>query len=79
MASVARRSVVNAHAWPAGKAFEITNRCWDVCMTGTVGSKLEMKEKQCFTNCTERFVDTAFFVRNRFVELQRRQLSQAQQ
>ena len=43
----------------------LTEQCWDTCMTGTPGQKLDRKTESCFCNCVDRFLDTSNFVVNR--------------
>ncbi len=46
----------------------LTDQCWDKCMTGTPGQKLDRKTEQCFVNCVQRFVETNHYVANRFAK-----------
>ncbi|ESO10903.1 hypothetical protein HELRODRAFT_147791, partial [Helobdella robusta] len=43
----------------------MTEDCWDTCMSGTPGSKLDRKSENCIVNCVERFIDTSNFILNR--------------
>ena len=46
----------------------ITDVCWDICVAD-VGSSLGRRTESCLSNCSERFVDTALFITNRFAQL----------
>jgi len=40
----------------------LTNNCWDICMTGTPGSKMDGKTQTCLSNCVNRFIDASAFI-----------------
>lgn len=40
----------------------LTNSCWDICMTGTPGSKMDGKTQTCLSNCVNRFIDASAFI-----------------
>lgn len=44
---------------------ELTERCWDQCVTGNPGQKLGYKTESCIQNCVNRFLDSANYVANR--------------
>ncbi|WFD23680.1 Mitochondrial import inner membrane translocase subunit tim8 [Malassezia equina] len=39
-----------------------TERCWDQCMTGSIGARFGRGEEACLSNCVERFLDTSLFI-----------------
>ncbi len=43
----------------------LTDECWELCVHGTPGQKLDRKTEACLTNCVERFIDTTNYVVNR--------------
>ena len=40
----------------------LTDQCWDTCVKGTPGQKLERKQESCIVNCVARFLDISNFV-----------------
>ena len=44
---------------------ELTSECWDTCVTGAPGQKLDRRTENCLGNCVERFIDTSNFIVNR--------------
>ena len=40
---------------------KLTDTCWDKCM-GKPGSKLSSYERDCISNCAERFLDASIFI-----------------
>lgn len=53
-------------------AFQIhnlTDICWDTCVTGSVSSKLGGRTETCLSDCAGRFVDTTLFLANRYAQL----------
>lgn len=34
----------------------MTEDCWDTCMTGAPGTKLDGRTENCIMNCVERFI-----------------------
>ena len=47
-----------------------TDLCWEKCMD-KIGSRMDGRTEQCFTNCVERFIDTTNFVINRLENLRK--------
>ncbi|BHF64208.1 hypothetical protein SprV_0200720800 [Sparganum proliferum] len=47
----------------------LTGRCWDLCYTGTPGTKMDDKRANCLKNCVERYIDVSVLLRNRFQAL----------
>jgi import inner membrane translocase subunit TIM8 len=43
----------------------ITDECWDTCVSGAPGQKLDRKTETCVVNCVERFIDTSNYIVNR--------------
>lgn len=41
-----------------------TDICWEKCMPDKIGTRMDRKIEQCFSNCVERFIDTTNFVVN---------------
>ena len=39
--------------------------CWDTCVTGAPGAKMDRKTETCIVNCVERFIDTSNYIVNR--------------
>ncbi|WFD27441.1 Mitochondrial import inner membrane translocase subunit tim8 [Malassezia nana] len=39
-----------------------TERCWDQCMTSSIGARFGRGEEACLSNCVERFLDTSLFI-----------------
>jgi len=44
----------------------LTEECWDTCVQGAPGSRLDRKTEGCIVNCVERFIDTSNYIVNRF-------------
>jgi len=36
-----------------------TERCWDQCITSSIGSRFGRGEEACLSNCVERYVQPA--------------------
>lgn len=47
-----------------------TDLCWDKCID-KIGTRMDPKTEQCFTNCVERFIDTTNFVISRLENLKK--------
>ena len=43
----------------------LTSKCWDTCVVGTPGSKMDSKTSTCVQNCVQRFLDSSNFIVNR--------------
>lgn len=43
----------------------LTSDCWDTCLSGTPGQKLDRRTETCIVNCVDRFLDTSNYVVNR--------------
>lgn len=43
----------------------LTEECWDTCVQGAPGSRLDRKTESCIVNCVERFIDTSNYIVNR--------------
>lgn len=43
----------------------LTEQCWETCLVGMPGQKMNRKTEMCFENCVDRFLDTSNFVVNR--------------
>ncbi|GMK55797.1 hypothetical protein CspeluHIS016_0208530 [Cutaneotrichosporon spelunceum] len=41
---------------------ELTDRCWNTCVTGSIGSKFTKSEASCLENCVDRFLDTSLYI-----------------
>jgi import inner membrane translocase subunit TIM8 len=54
----------------------LTEQCWDICMVGAPGQKLDRKTESCFVNCVERFVDSHHYIINRLEKDGQRVLQQ---
>ncbi|PWN51988.1 putative TIM8-translocase of the mitochondrial inner membrane [Violaceomyces palustris] len=39
-----------------------TDRCWDQCITSSIGARFGRGEEACLSNCVERFLDTSLFI-----------------
>ncbi|WFC98441.1 Mitochondrial import inner membrane translocase subunit tim8 [Malassezia yamatoensis] len=40
-----------------------TERCWDQCVTSSIGTRFGRGEEACLANCVERsFLDTSLFI-----------------
>ncbi|WFD37695.1 Mitochondrial import inner membrane translocase subunit tim8 [Malassezia japonica] len=39
-----------------------TERCWDQCVTSSIGTRFGRGEEACLSNCVERFLDTSLFI-----------------
>lgn len=39
-----------------------TERCWDQCMTGSIGARFGRGEEACLSNCVERYVHSSIRV-----------------
>ena len=48
-----------------GIVHEMTGRCWDTCLPGNPGTKIDSRTENCIKNCVERFLDTSTYVVNR--------------
>lgn len=48
---------------------ELTEKCWDTCMTGKPSTRLDSKTEACLTGCVERFIDSTNFVANRITNI----------
>ena len=44
---------------------QLTEQCWDSCIQGYPGTRLDRKTESCLVNCVERFIDTSNFIVNR--------------
>ena len=44
---------------------ELTADCWDTCVQGAPGQRLERKTESCLVNCVDRFIDTSNYIVNR--------------
>lgn len=49
---------------------EFTGRCWDKCMTGKLGNKLDRSEESCLANCVDRFFDVRMVLLQRVQQMQ---------
>ncbi|CAG0916369.1 unnamed protein product [Notodromas monacha] len=47
--------------------------CWDKCMDGKPGVKLDSRTEVCFTNCVDRFIDVSLAIASRFANALQRQ------
>lgn len=43
----------------------LTDDCWETCVQGAPGSRLDRKTESCLVNCVERFIDTSNYIVNR--------------
>ncbi|KAG7562594.1 hypothetical protein FFLO_01967 [Filobasidium floriforme] len=41
---------------------DLTDRCWNTCITGSIGSKFSRGEASCLENCVDRFLDSSLFI-----------------
>ena len=46
----------------------LTDICWDTCVTGSLGGSLGGRTETCLQNCAGRFVDATVFITQRFAE-----------
>lgn len=47
-------------------AEQLTNECWDLCVTNPSVAKFDSKTESCLVNCVERFIDSSTFIVNTF-------------
>ncbi|RSH95122.1 Mitochondrial import inner membrane translocase subunit tim8 [Saitozyma podzolica] len=52
---------------------ELTNTCWNKCITGGISSKFSRSEATCLENCVDRFLDSSLYI-VRQIESQKQQL-----
>ncbi|KAK8844133.1 mitochondrial import inner membrane translocase subunit TIM8 [Kwoniella newhampshirensis] len=52
---------------------ELTNTCWNTCITGSISSKFSKGEAACLENCVDRFLDSSLYI-VRQIEAQKQQL-----
>uniref|UniRef100_A0A336MI94 Mitochondrial import inner membrane translocase subunit n=1 Tax=Culicoides sonorensis TaxID=179676 RepID=A0A336MI94_CULSO len=53
---------------------EFAEVCWEKCMDGKPGNKLDSKTDTCLTNCVNRFIDTSLLITNRYASLLQKQI-----
>ncbi|KAJ9116736.1 Mitochondrial import inner membrane translocase subunit tim8 [Naganishia adeliensis] len=41
---------------------ELTDKCWNTCITGSLSGKFSRSEASCLENCVDRFLDTSLFI-----------------
>ncbi|KAJ9106249.1 Mitochondrial import inner membrane translocase subunit tim8 [Naganishia friedmannii] len=41
---------------------ELTDKCWNTCITGSLSGKFSRPEASCLENCVDRFLDTSLFI-----------------
>ncbi|ELU08222.1 hypothetical protein CAPTEDRAFT_154748 [Capitella teleta] len=57
---------------------DLTEKCWDTCMLGVPGQRLDRKTETCIGQCVQRFIDASNFVVNRLEKEGQANLRQAQ-
>jgi len=45
---------------------DLNEKCWDTCVDGKPGNKLDGRTESCIKNCVERFIDTNLLILERF-------------
>ncbi|KAF2354418.1 Tim10-like [Trinorchestia longiramus] len=49
---------------------KINNQCWEICMKSErLSESLSSRNKQCISDCCNRYVDSSLYVTNRFAQL----------
>ncbi|CAL8074113.1 unnamed protein product [Orchesella dallaii] len=51
----------------------LTDTCWEKCLPGNPGSRLDSKTEACLENCVHRFFDVTVMIANRFASALQRQ------
>ncbi|ODN06052.1 Mitochondrial import inner membrane translocase subunit Tim8 [Orchesella cincta] len=51
----------------------LTDTCWEKCITGNPGTRLDSKTEACLENCVHRFFDVTVMIANRFASALQRQ------
>ncbi|RXK38458.1 mitochondrial import inner membrane translocase subunit TIM8 [Tremella mesenterica] len=41
---------------------DLTQRCWNTCVTGGISSKFSRGEASCLENCVDRFLDSSLYL-----------------
>ncbi|WVO15483.1 mitochondrial import inner membrane translocase subunit TIM8 [Cryptococcus depauperatus] len=52
---------------------ELTNTCWNTCVTGGISSKFSKSEAACLENCVDRFLDSSLYIVKQ-IEAQKQQI-----
>jgi len=51
---------------------QLTEMCWDMCMSDRLKDRVDSKAETCLTNCVERFVDVSLTITSRFQQMLQR-------
>lgn len=51
----------------AERCRKLTGMCWDMCDINPK-DKLDSKQEYCLTNCSERYMDTENYIKNRLMQ-----------